>query len=269
MGDSAENLEQKLDSLDLSIFDPIPSQSVPGDRVAWLKLQRLVRSQNESYTYLELGSHLGGSIQNHWLDPRCGLIYSIDKRPPRQPDDRGQVYEYENNSTERMLNNLHQISEEGIKKIVCFDSDAAEVDPNAVSNPPQLCFIDGEHTQAAVSSDFEFCLKVSHPNGLIALHDDLVIWPAIDQMHAQLRRLNRTFRSIKLGGSTFVFLLGESAQILYPKLIQNECDGEQFISRVKSKHRFERWVKTPIRKVVPAALRKSIRPLIRSLSKGT
>ena len=101
------SFEQRIERLDCSLFDPIPTQSSKGDRMSWLALQGAVRRAAPSYTYLEIGSHLGGSIQQHWIDPRCSLIYSIDKRPLEQPDDRGAVFAYAGNSTARMLGNLH------------------------------------------------------------------------------------------------------------------------------------------------------------------
>lgn len=267
MGNSQEQFEEKLAALDLSLFDSISSQSVIGDRVAWLKLQRAARDQSNPYIYLEIGSHLGGSIQNHLIDPLCGRIYSIDKRPPRQPDDRGQFYEYENNSTERMLKNLREISSTGTEKVICIDSDAAQVDLDQIDPKPHLCFIDGEHTQAAVHSDFQFCLKAVHPDGMIALHDDDVIWPAIAAIHRLLKKEKRSFRSIKLGGSTFVFLLGKSAETIYPQWNIDECDGERFLAQENAKIRFEKWVRKPARTLVPSFIRTAMKPIFKSLIK--
>ncbi len=265
MDHSTPHIDERITALDLSLFDAISSQSVKGDRIAWLKLQRAVRQHFGDYTYLEIGSHLGGSIQNHILDPRCRHIISIDKRPPRQPDDRGQFYEYENNSTERMLENLRAISAPDVEKIHCIDSDASQVDLEQIDSPPHLTFIDGEHTQAAVRSDFSFCIRASRPDGIIALHDDNVIWPAIQNLVDQLRTEGRSFRTIKLGGSTFAFFLGDSADKVYPLLITEETDGIDFLAREQSKSRFEKWVRKPARSLVPAGIRKSIKPWFKSL----
>lgn len=267
MGQSSQHIDERIATLDLSLFDAISSQSVKGDRLAWLKLQGAVRQHFGNYTYLEIGSHLGGSIQNHLLDPRCQRIISIDKRPPRQPDDRGQFYEYENNSTERMLDNLRAISEPDLQKIHCIDSDASKVDLNELDSRPHLTFIDGEHTQAAVRSDFSFCVQASRPDGIIALHDDNVIWPAIQILAEQLTAEGKFFRSIKLGGSTFAFFLGDSAKKIHPTLVSEETDGTVFLARERSKLRFEKWVRKPARSLVPAGIRKSIKPWFRSLIK--
>ena len=265
MGQSSEHFDQKLAALDLSLFDAISSQSVKGDRIAWLRLQQAARKLSNPYAYLEIGSHLGGSIQNHLVDVSCSQIYSIDKRPPRQPDDRGQYYEYENNSTERMLQNLRNISPEGTEKIHCFDSDAAGVDLSQIKNKPQLCFIDGEHTQPAVKSDFQVCLEACDPDGMIAFHDDNVIWPAILAIRNGLQARKQRFKSVKLGGSTFVFLLGRSSQFIYPDLLTSETDGDQFLSQQQSKARFETWIRKPARALVPSSVRKTIKPWFKSL----
>src|SRR4051794_16482548 len=97
------SFEGRLERLDLSLFEAIPSESYPGDRRSWLALQHAVRRAPAGYTYLEIGSHLGGSLQQHLVDPRCRRIFSIDKRPLVQPDDRGVVWHYDGNSTARML----------------------------------------------------------------------------------------------------------------------------------------------------------------------
>ena len=159
------------------------------------------------YTYLEIGSHLGGSLQQHVMDPRCRKIFSIDKRPLAQPDDRGQTYYYQGNSTERMLRNLRAICPTVDSKVVCFDSDTSGLDLTLIPEPVDFCFIDGEHTREAVTADFEFCLRVSAPNGAICLHDASAIDMPIDGILQSLRQQAIRFRAAKLGGDTFgVFL---------------------------------------------------------------
>ena len=73
-------------------FNKIESQSTKGDKRALLAIQRTTRNRFSTYTYLDIGSHLGGPIQPHLLDPRCETIYSIDTRPESHPDDRVEGY---------------------------------------------------------------------------------------------------------------------------------------------------------------------------------
>jgi hypothetical protein len=199
--------EQKIERLDVGLFDAIDSQSNEGDRRSWLAVQRVLRRVELGYTYLEIGSHVGGSLQQHVLDPRCRKIFSIDKRPLAQPDDRGQIYHYQGNSTERMLRNLRAICPEADSKVVCFDSDTAGLDPTLISEPADFCFIDGEHTREAVTADFEFCLRVSAPNGAICFHDASAVDLPIQAILRSLRQRAIRFRASKLGGDTFAVFL--------------------------------------------------------------
>jgi hypothetical protein len=196
----------QINQLDLSLFDAIPSESSDGDRRAWLAIQRSIRRPS-GYAYLEIGSHLGGSIQQHIIDPWCISIVSIDKRPVCVRDDRGPVYTYEGNSTARMLANLATVAPNSLDKLLCFDSDARDVDPHRIAHPPDFCFIDGEHTHSAVLSDFQFCLSVCSPDAAICFHDDHVIWKALRLILADLRRRKIPFVARKLEGAVFAIFL--------------------------------------------------------------
>jgi hypothetical protein len=82
----------RIRDLDLSLFDNIPTQTTKADQRALLGVQRAVMTKHEQFTYLEIGSHLGGSIQPYLVNPTCKHIYSIDPRPLSQPDDREKGY---------------------------------------------------------------------------------------------------------------------------------------------------------------------------------
>src|SRR5215469_10413978 len=126
-------IERRINALDVELFNAIGSQSTLGDRRSWLALQRAKRKSNSSYVYLEIGSHLGGSMQPYLMDPKCRRIYSIDARPLEQPDDLYKRIRFEDNSTERMLANLQTIDPDQVSKIVCFDSDARDINPELIS----------------------------------------------------------------------------------------------------------------------------------------
>lgn len=206
-----DDFENKLNELNQDLFRAIPSQNTTGDRETLLALQRIVRTEQE-YVYLEIGSHLGGTIQPHYADPRCRLIYSVDKRPLQQPDERGQVYAYPENSTQAMRENLKRaypsVDE---SKLLTFDCDAREMNPSLVQDTPAICFIDGEHTNEAVLSDFAFCRKVIADDGIIATHDSGVVFAGIQQIKQLLQTDGVSFQSMKLGGSVYAFCLGPAA----------------------------------------------------------
>ena len=158
------SFEQKLSDADLSLFGKIESQSTENDKKSLLACQFAVREITGEYNYLEIGSYLGGSIQPHLLDEKCKTIYSIDKRPEFQPDERGVEYQYQNNSTKRMLELLKAVSAENISKIKTIDGDTRELDKKLIGDKMHLCFIDGEHTDEAVFADFLFCFNSLQKN---------------------------------------------------------------------------------------------------------
>lgn len=151
--------------MDLSVFATIESQSSDEDKKTFLACQAAVRELRGEYNYLEIGSYLGGSIQPHLLDKKCRTIISIDKRPKSQPDERGFDWTYLENSTERMIENLKQVAPEYLEKIKTIDGSTEEIDPLSISEPIDLCLIDGEHTDVAMRRDFEFCLAVLNTRG--------------------------------------------------------------------------------------------------------
>lgn len=244
------DFEHRVRALDPSLFAAIDSQSNDGDKRSWLALQRTVRSSSESYTYLEIGSHLGGSIQPHLLDPRCRRIYSIDNRPVVPPDDRGQEFRYEGNSTARMLSNLRALDPDQVSKVVCFESDARDVDVSRLSDRPDLFFIDGEHTRSAVLSDFDFCFRVSSPKAIICFHDDWIIYPALARILRNLRQQGTRFIAFKLQGSTFAIALGSAAIPEDDFLRKTAMDGRLFILHMQVRHLLKRYLPEPVQQII-------------------
>lgn len=205
---SSTTFDAALAQLDPSLFDAIGSQSSTHDRQSLLACQLATRDAHAGYVYLEIGSHLGGSLQPYVLDTRCRRIYSIDARPPVQPDERCDTgYAYPDNSTARMLEGLRTLSAAGAAKVTCIDADTRDVDPRGISERPQLCFIDGEHTDAAVARDFAFCRQVLAPDGAIVFHDANVIYLGLAAIVEQLRREGVRFRAYMLPDVVFVIEL--------------------------------------------------------------
>jgi hypothetical protein len=243
--DPAESFDARLARLDTELFAAIPSQSSDGDKASWLALQRLARSWNGAYSYLEIGSFLGGSIQPHLLDPLCSQVFSIDTRPVAPPDDRGQVFEYLGNSTSAMLANLRKVDASAVAKVVAFEEGASTIDPAAIGHPPALCLIDGEHTVAAVLADFAFCLEVCAERSVIFLHDDWVIYPALMRIQRDLVKHGVRHQARKLGGSTFGFFLGGS----WPAdswLAAHSTGGMAFIRRLRARLFLKRVLPGPV-----------------------
>jgi Methyltransferase domain len=204
------DFESRLAALDLSLFDAIESQTSPGDRASLLAVQAGLRARG-SYAYLEIGSHLGGSIQPYLLDPRCVAIYSIDPRPVAQQDARGRSYAYAENSSRRMVSALSALAADRIDRLRCFEADARFVDVEALDPPPALCFVDGEHTDAAVVSDFDVCRRALRGVGAILFHDAHVVYNGLWEITRALDVGRVPFRAYNLPDSLFVVELGTAA----------------------------------------------------------
>jgi len=248
MQEMSNSFNYRLDNLDLSLFDIISSESSDGDRRSLLAVQRAVR-QPSGYVYLEIGSHLGGSIQQHLLDPWCRRIISIDKRPPCQPDDRGEVYHYAGNSTARMVENLRRVAPEELGKLSCHDSDTKGIQPNSLHDLPDFCFIDGEHTYAAVLADFEFCLSVSAPNVTICFHDDYIIWKALRVILASLRQRGIPFTASKLDGTTFGIFLRASPAAKDPYIRACSRGGFRWLWGRRLREFLPNWLRPTVRRI--------------------
>src|SRR5688572_13453607 len=203
------DLDKRIGELDVSLFERIESQTTEDDRRSLLAIQRAVRSQGE-YVYLEIGSHLGGTLQPHLLDPLCTKIYSIDLRPQVVDDARGEKQTYIDNSTERMIRLLSEISHDGVKKIATIDASTQDVDPNIIDPRPTLCFIDGEHTDHAVIADFDFCVRVAAEGCSIVFHDSDLVYRGIRKILRTLTGQGVKYDAMKLGGSVFAITFAGS-----------------------------------------------------------
>ena len=201
--------EQSINNLDLKLFEKISSQSSDNDKQSLLGCQLAARELTGGYVYLEIGSYLGGSIQPHLLDEKCLKIYSIDKRPLAQPDERGVDYVYLNNSTARMLENLKTVAPGEIEKITTIDGDTREIETSEIKDKVTLCYIDGEHTDPAVLSDFKFCLEVLAENGAILFDDANIIYNGIADCIKYLKQQSVKFRAYNLPDKLFAIEIGD------------------------------------------------------------
>lgn len=198
-----QHIEQLFQNRDINIYSSIKSQTTENDHYSFLTLLNWQRNISKEYCYLEIGSHLGGTLQPFLLDPRCTYIYSIDKRPEFQPDERGRDFYYENNSSERMMEFLKQISSE-TEKIKCIDKSSTEIKPKEIVIKPNLCFIDGEHTDKAAFNDFQFCLKILEKNGTIIFHDANIVFNGIRKALNYLDKKDISYKAFNLPDSLFV-----------------------------------------------------------------
>jgi predicted O-methyltransferase YrrM len=245
------DFEKAITDLDLDLFSKIDSQSTNNDKQSFLAIQLAVRKLRPGYKYLEIGSYLGGSIQPHLLDENCAHIYSIDKRPEKQPDARGFDYTYLNNSTRRMLEKLSTVSAGNLDKITTIDGDSRSISPSEIKEKIDLCFIDGEHTDEAVLSDFNFCLKVLDESGCIAFHDAQITYNGIASCIDQLEQNGITFHAYCLPSIVFVIEIGDfpmhNERAIFERLVNNH---QSYLYSLQDNDHFRKFAnKYPFRMV--------------------
>ena len=82
------NFIEKTEKLkkQLNLEFPIVSQTTDEDKIVLLKLKNLMQKLN-SYSYLEIGTYLGGSLTPFVKDSNCKYILSIDDRERAQHEE--------------------------------------------------------------------------------------------------------------------------------------------------------------------------------------
>jgi hypothetical protein len=213
---SAQSFDDRIGKLDLSILQ-IESQTTPNDRMSLLAVQNVMRAAKDGYVYLECGSHIGGSLLPHVLDPRCRLIYSVDKRPAAQPDERGVVFPYAGNMTQRMLDTLAaNAPAESMKKLRTFDLDASELNETQIDVTPDLVLIDAEHTIRAAFRDFLNLSKFCGPSTVYVFHDANLIYGALQNIETFLLHTGVVFDSYILRDVVFVLATNDARAFIKP-----------------------------------------------------
>jgi Methyltransferase domain len=201
------DFETRLAALDTVLFQHVLSQMPEEDRKSLLALEEAVRARHRQFVYLEIGSYLGGSLQPFVVDPCCQKIISLDPRLNEYADSRG-LHPYAENTTAKMLESLGKIPGADLSKIQSIEAGTDTVKQEAIQPTPHFCFIDGEHTDAAVLRDARFCLSVVNPDGCIAFHDANLIYGALDTFIKELNQSGRSFRPYVLPETIFVIDLG-------------------------------------------------------------
>lgn len=220
--------DERVDQLDTSIF-AVETQMTQKDRISLLSIQRCVRVRLPGYVYLEIGSHLGGTLLPHLLDPACRQAISIDPRPLQQPDARGRSYQYDANSTERMVAGLRSVtSREDLEKLRTFDCDASEISLSTLGMRPQLVLIDGEHTNIAVFSDFISVFPAIAEDAVVCFHDSNLIVDAIYNIERFLKYNRDAHHTIFLADYVCVIGLRGMIHSIENELQQFSVDRDEF-----------------------------------------
>ncbi len=165
------NVDQAIAVGDVGLFSKIHSQTSLEDKKSLLAIQDYAHTFYGSYVYLEIGSYLGGSLQPHVADQKCMRIYSIDKRPILCADNRFEKgHAFQADTKAQMMANLSSITPD-LSKLRIYDMDASQLPVAQINPKPNVCFIDGEHTDKAVLSDFKICQNVLADNADIVINE--------------------------------------------------------------------------------------------------
>jgi len=223
------DIAHKVRSSDTSLF-LLPTQTSQKDQVTLLMLQAAV-GDHSTYAYLEVGSHLGGSLCPHLLDPHCRVAISVDPRPASQADERGRMFDYAENSTARMLAALStRIPSEGLRKLITFDCDAAELRSQKLPEKVDLVLIDGEHTNRAAFRDFISILPLVKDDAVIVFHDAQLIYDAIANIESMLPFVGKSFYGCFARDNVYAMGLGSRAELVEKTLRAVRHNNDLFLN---------------------------------------
>lgn len=170
-----------------------------------IRVQELVSARG-AYSYVEIGSYLGRSLQSHLQDEDCARALSIDLRPDVTPDERGALGMYSGITADDMIEGLRRICSEGdLTKL-----EAATATSDILRGRDErfdLALIDGEHTNTAAFRDFLNVLGVMEPEGVICFDDTTLVYAGISNALAVLeeRGIQHAYAFCK-GGITVIAL---------------------------------------------------------------
>jgi hypothetical protein len=219
----------QIENLDIEVF-AVPSQTTPLDGRSLLTIQNAVRGAAPGYVYLEVGSHYGGTLFPHLLDPLCRQVISVDKRPESQPDERGVIFDYNGNSTKRMLEGLRtHLSSSAMQKLITYDSDVYDLEASYVPVGVDLVFIDGEHTNVAVFRDFIGVERFLAKSWIVAFHDAGFLCDGLMNIEVYLKSQGKQFCSYFLPNSVFALASGTYTDTAADLLKSTSVDRDRYI----------------------------------------
>jgi methyltransferase family protein len=224
--------EEHISDLDPRLFEHVTSLASDHDKRSWLACELATAALcPEGYSYLEIGSYLGGSLQTHVADPACKRIVSIDKRVPS---------DFGNNSIDDMLGALRGVEGADLEKLECIEADSFEISADSLPITPDLCLIDGLHTDEAVVNDFRLCRGAMGENGAVLFHDSQVIYGGIAEIVEGLQASRARFRAYNLPEIVFAIELGDFPMHRHPRVAELLADnhlGYLAVARWSDRHR--------------------------------
>ena len=185
-----------------------------------------------TYSYLEIGSYLGGSLTPFLSDENCSKIVSIDERERQQPDERGAKYDYAGVTHDTMLANLKGHGFE-LSKIEVFDGSVSQY--NNLDKKYDFIFIDGEHTDWACFRDFIHSEKLFKNDCIVAFHDTNLVYKSIRIINELLIAKGSKFKFIKVKNSAMSCLFFNAfSEVNLHDLFEAEENIDRYFSECES-----------------------------------
>src|SRR3954451_11361708 len=110
-------LGDRVDRLDLSLFHQVKEGGTSSEDLRSLLALHAALAARGGFSYLEVGSYWGRSLQAFSVDGRCRGIVSIDPRDELSPDERSEPALYASNTTAVMLERLSEVPEADLGKL--------------------------------------------------------------------------------------------------------------------------------------------------------
>ena len=212
---------------------PIPTQTSDLDKEFLLNAGALVAGSCGSYSYLEIGSFLGGSLAPFLVDPSCKSALSVDDRGLDLVDERGIAYDYAGVTSATMIDGLaaHGIS---TAKLAVHDG---PIDTAGGRNEKyQLAFIDGEHTDTACFRDFLWAMKYMDKDAVVMFHDSVLIYRALQMIFLHLDAAGSPFSFLKKRDSAMsAVMLGKFKDMDAEAVFGPREPDQEFFSRSEAR----------------------------------
>ena len=229
-----------MTSVSLTEQYPIESQTTDNDKLSLSAIQNAFARprgwrlwKRAAYRYLEVGSHLGGSLVPHLANDRCAMAFSVDPRPRSQPDERGIYFDYDGNSTQRMVSKLREVLPEGnMRKLRTFDMTTDEM-PLSEIGKVDLALIDGEHTNRAAFADFLNLEPAMARHSAVVFHDANLVIDAILNIESLLKKKGRRFELLFATDIVAVIAFGAYRNALRSALTDRLIEHEHFVQSAK------------------------------------
>jgi cobalamin biosynthesis Co2+ chelatase CbiK len=211
-------LTNGIPSIDISVFKA-PTETTDDDRIALETIRLYLADQGFQYNYLEIGSYLGGSLLPHLISSHCNKILSIDKRASNPQDERcAGGFFYTGITTDHLIEELRRHVENTtcLQKLETYDGVVDDLNAQSIfekyPSKFHLCFIDAEHTNNAIFSDFLNVYRLVAPDSIIMLHDSWMLTDGIQNIICYLESQSTPFYFCQVRDSVTAFFLGKYSE---------------------------------------------------------